>query len=538
MRRRLALPPVLVATFLALAAISPLRAQETVEGDALARIRAEGFQHSHLMETLSWISDVYGPRLTGSHNYHKAAEWARDQLTSWGLSNAHLEAWGDVGSAWSIDRFSIEMTAPSYTRIVAYPAAWTPGTHGVVRGSPVPVTISSPADFDRYRGKLVGTIVMLGQPSKEASRFEPTADRWSDAQLDSMAAITDPGEPTSYAEEERDWWNGLARTQAVMDFLKQEGIAVLLQPSRIDGKALSVAGIGDIVNTRPAFPAFTIAKEQYGRILRILDKNVPVTLEISLETSIDDSDTRGYNVIAEIPGTDPALRDQIVMLGGHFDSWHSGTGAVDNGAGSAAAMEAVRILKAMGVKPRRTIRVGLWGGEEQDYFGSAGYVKQHFGDPMTGEPTADAAKVSAYFNLDNGSGRVRGVYLQGNERVRPIFRAWLAPFADLGATTLTVANTGGTDHMSFAAVGIPGFQFIQDPLDYETRRHHTSLDVYEAALPDDLKQAAVILASFVYDAAMRDEMLPRPHRPGDPDRATPPLSSRRSSGGPSPDPLP
>ena len=484
MRRRLALPPVLVAAFLALAGISPLRAQETVEGDAIARIRAEGFQRSHLMETLSWISDVYGPRLTGSHNYHKAAEWARDQLTSWGLSNAHLEAWGDVGSVWAIDRFSVEMTAPSYTRIVAYPAAWTPGTHGVVRGSPVPVTISSPADFDQYRGKLAGTIVMLGRPSKEASRFEPTAERWTDAQLDSMAVITDPGEPTSYAEEERDWWNALARTQAVMDFLKQEGIAVLLQPSRIDGKALSVAGIGDIVNSRPAFSAFTISKEQYGRILRILDKNVPVTLEISLETSVDDSDTRGYNVIAEIPGTDPALRDQIVMLGGHFDSWHSGTGAVDNGAGSAAAMEAVRILKAMG-------------------------VKQHFGDPMTGKPTADAAKVSAYFNLDNGSGRVRGVYLQGNERVRPIFRAWLAPFADLGATTLTVANTGGTDHMSFAAVGIPGFQFIQDPLDYETRRHHTSLDVYEAALPDDLKQAAVILASFVYDAAMRDEMLPR-----------------------------
>ncbi len=488
----------------------PASAQEVVDLDAMARIRTEGFQHSQVMETLSWLTDVYGPRLAGSTEYHRAAEWARDRLASWGLANARLESWGEFGPAWSVDRFSVEMTAPAYTRIVAYPAAWTTSTNGVVRGTPVPVQISSPGDFDGYRGHLAGKIVMLGRPSREASRFEAVATRWTAAQLDSMAGVLDPGEPRSYASEEEDWWEGLAREEATIDFLEREGIAVLLEPSRLDGNALSVSGIGDIIHDRDAdFAAFTISKEQYGRILRILEKDVPVTLEISLAVSVDASDTRGYNVFAEIPGTDPALRDQVVMLGGHFDSWHSGTGAVDNGAGSAATMEAVRILMALGVRPRRTVRIALWGGEEQDYFGSTGYLRAHFGDPMTGKAEPAAAKVSAYFNLDNGSGRVRGVYLQGNERVRPIFRAWLAPFADLGATTLTAANTGGTDHLGFTAVGIPGFQFIQDPLDYDSRRHHTTLDVYEAALPEDLRQAAVILAAFVYDAAMRDEMLPR-----------------------------
>jgi carboxypeptidase Q len=487
----------------------PVHAQERVDEAAMARIRMEGFQHSHVMETLSWISDVYGPRLTGSANYRKAAEWARDRLGEWGLSGARLDAWGDVGPAWSVQGFSVEMTEPSYNRLVAYPVAWAPSTEGVVRGTPVLVEISSPADYDRYRGKLAGAIVMLGRPSRPASLFEAPSTRWTAEQLDSMAAITDPGRPGSYREEEDEWLEELARAQATMDFLKGEGIAVLLQPSRRDDNVVAVSGIGDIVHARPAFPAFVVSREQYGRILRILEKDVPVTLEISLATRRDDSDGKGYNVVAEIPGSDPALRDQVVMLGGHFDSWHAGTGAVDNGAGSAVAMEAVRILQALGVKPRRTVRIALWGGEEQDYFGSAGYVKAHYGDPMTGQAEPAAREVSAYFNLDNGSGRVRGVYLQGNELVRPIFAAWLAPFRDLGATTLTASNTGGTDHMSFAAVGIPAFQFIQDPLDYDTRRHHTSLDVYEAAVEEDLQQAAVIMAAFVYDAAMRDEMLPR-----------------------------
>jgi hypothetical protein len=487
----------------------PLGAQETVDRDMVARIRAEGFQDSHVMETLSWISDVYGPRLTGSDNYRKAAEWARDRMTRWGLADAHLEAWGDFGPAWSVERFSVEMVAPTYDRIVAYPSAWTPSTSGTVRGTPVRVDISSPADFDRYRGTLKGAIVMLGKPSRPRDPFKAPSSRFSDAELAEMAAATDPGEPRDYASEEKEWYEIMENAGRTMDFLHDEGIAALLQPSRTDDEVLSVSGLGDYLHPRALFPAFVISKEQYGRISRLLDKEVPVTLELSLTTHFDSTDTKGYDIVAEIPGTDPALEDQLVMLGGHFDSWHSGTGATDNGAGSAVAMEAVRILERLGVRPRRTIRIGLWGGEEQDYYGSAGYVRNHFGDPMTGTATPAAAKVSAYFNPDNGSGRIRGVYLQGNERVRPIFRAWLAPFADLGASTLTVKNTGGTDHMSFHAVGIPAFQFIQDPLDYDTRRHHTNLDVYEAASEEDLQQAAVILATFVYQAAIRDEMLPR-----------------------------
>jgi len=490
-------------------AVGVVGAQERIDEPAIARIKIEGFQHSQVMDTLSWITDVYGPRLTGSTNYRKAAEWARDRLTSWGLANAHLESWGTFGPAWSIERFSVEMVEPQYTRIVAYPDAWTPSTPGVVRGTPRLVEISGKEDFDKYRGTLKGAIVMLGKPSPERSMFDPPGQRLTAAQLTEREGATDPGEPRSYREDVEEFATYIDRMRATMEFLKSEGIAVLLEPSSRDNNVIEVAGIGYYLGTDPLFPAFVISKEQYGRIERMLDKKVAVTLEISLTTTFDSSDTKGYNVIAEIPGADPQLSDQVVMLGGHFDSWHSGTGAVDNGAGSAVVLEAVRILKAIDAKPRRTIRVALWGGEEEDYFGSMGYVTQHFGDPKTMQLKPEQAKITGYFNLDNGSGRIRGVNLQGNELVRPIFESWLEPFQYLDASTLTVRNTGGTDHMPFNAFGIPGFQFIQDPLDYDTRRHHSSVDVYEAAVPADLQQASVIMASFVYQAAMRDQMLPR-----------------------------
>jgi len=393
---------------------------------------------------------------------------------------------------------------------VAYPHAWTPSTPGVVRGTPVAVQIGSEADFEKYRGKLAGAIVMLGKPSPAASPFEPPARRFSGEDLLRNERATDPGEPRSLAAEDEDYQKFLERSKATLEFLAAEKISVLIEPSVRDNNVIEAAGLGYYTGTVPRFPGFVISKEQYGRILRLLDKQIPVTLELSLTTAFDAGDTKGYNVIAEIPGSDPALRDEIVMLGGHFDSWHSGTGAVDNGAGSAVALEAVRIIQTLGLTPRRTIRIALWGGEEQDYYGSVGYVANHFGDPRgDGVRKPEQAKVSGYFNVDNGSGRIRGVNLQGNELVRPIFEAWLEPFQYLEASTLTVRNTGGTDHMPFNAIGIPGFQFIQDPLDYDNRRHHTSLDVYEAASEPDLQQAAVILASFVYHAAMRDEMLPR-----------------------------
>jgi len=415
---------VAVAAALAMMTAIAIGAQEKVDEAVIARIKMEGFQHSQVMETLSWLTDVYGPRLSNSANYRKAAEWARDQLTKWGLQNAHLEAWGDFGPGWTVNRFSVEMVEPSYTRIVAYPHAWTPSTPGVVRGTPMLVEIASEADFEKYQGKLAGAIVMLGKPAPATSPFEPPAKRYTDADLTKQLRATDPGEPASLASEDEDYQKFLGRSKKTLEFLAAEKIAVLIEPSDRDNNVIEVAGLGYYTGTEPRFPGFVISKEQYGRILRLLDKKIPVTLELSLSTAFEASDTKGYNIVAEIPGSDPSLRDELVMLGGHFDSWHSGTGAVDNGAGSAVALEAVRIIQTLGLRPRRTIRIALWGGEEQDYFGSVGYVANHFGNPRGDRAKKpEQAKISGYFNVDNGSGRIRGVNLQGNELVRPIFEA-------------------------------------------------------------------------------------------------------------------
>jgi len=490
----------------------PLRAiaQEPVDQRAIAAFKVEGFQRSEVMETLSWLTDVYGPRLTNSPGYRAAAEWVRARAQQWGLANAHLEPWGRFGPGWSVDRFSVEMLAPSYNRLVAYPMAWTPSTPGVVAGTPVPVQISSPADFARYRGKLRNAIVMLGAPEPPGLPFTAPASRLSEDRLQSLREQLHPGQPQSYQQGMAEFQTYQEQYRAILGFLRDEGVAVLLEPSSRDGLLVEVASVGYYLgNTEPLLPAFVIAKEHYGRVLRLLDKGIPVKLEISLTTSLQSRELEGTDVIAEIPGTDPQLGRELVMLGGHLDSWHSGTGATDNAAGCAVAMEAMRILKASGAKPRRTIRMALWDGEEQGYLGSIGYVRNHFGDPDTKVLKPEQAVVSAYFNLDNGSGRIRGVNLQGNEAVRPIFEAWLRPFNYLGAATLTTRNTGGTDHEVFHAVGIPGFQFIQDPLDYGSRTHHSMLDIYESTSADDLQQAAVIMASFVYHAAMRDELLPR-----------------------------
>jgi carboxypeptidase Q len=354
---------------------------------------------------------------------------------------------------------------------------------------------------------------MNGRPAISDIGFQAEATRLTDDELRKQAGEIDPAPqgsgqytPKSYWDEEEDWQKSLGESTEILKFFASEGIAALVVPSDIP-EAVRVGGFYDEA-WHPTYPGFVLAREQYGRILRMLDKKQPVKLSLALTARVTDN-VDGFNIVAEIPGTDPALKDEVVMLGGHFDSWHTGTGATDNGAGAAAAIEAMRILKAIGVKPRRTIRLGLWTGEEQDYFGSLGYVQQHFGDVKTMALKPEHAKLAAYFNLDNGAGRIRGVNLQGNEAVRPIFDAWLEPFRYLGASTLTTLNTGGTDHMPFDAIGLPGFQFIQDPLNYETRAHHSNLDVYEEAPPDDMKQMSVVLASFVYNAAMRDAMLPR-----------------------------
>ena len=501
---------VLVVT-LFVVATSTLLAQERVDEQVIAAIKTEGFQRSQVMETLSWLTDVHGPRLTNSPGYKAAADWAKAQLERWGLVNARLEPWGTFGPGWSVDRYSVEMTEPSYARLIAQPHAWTRSTPGVVTGAPVLVEIASKSDFAKYKGKLKDAIVLLNKLKPAQSRFKAPAVRYTDAELREQEAAIHPGRPESYQAEEAQWEKeSLSNDREIMRFLRDEGIAVLVEPSVRDGLIVEVAAVGYFLsNTEPWFPAFVMAKEHYGRLLRLLEKNVPVKLEISLRTTIHEQNLQGHNLVAEIPGSDPQIGNQVVMLGGHFDSWHSGTGTTDNAAGCSVVMEAVRILKAIGVKPRRTIRVALWDGEEQAFYGSIGYIKSHFGDPDTKVVKPEQALVSAYFNVDNGSGRIRGIHLQGNEAVRPIFEAWLKPFNYLGATSLTTRNTGGTDHLIFHAIGIPGFQFVQDPLDYDSQTHHTDLDVYESAVADDLQQAAVVLASLVYHAAMRDEMLPR-----------------------------
>ncbi len=502
---------VFIIVSITLAPVSGRASAERVDETVVAAIKLEGFQHSQVMDTLSWLSDVYGPRLTGSDNLRRAGEWARDRMTKWGLGNAALEPYGMSFRGWTLERFSLDMIEPQYMRIYGYPMAWSPPTAAPLTGTPIVVEIKSKEDFDKYRGKLRGALVMNGRPDAGDIGFKPEAERLDEEALKKQSGEINPGEPASLQEEEDDFNKGLEKQVEILKFLASEGVAAVITASSIR-EDVRVSGYYDQKWHAP-FPSFVFSREHYGRVMRMLDRKIPVKLSLSLSARFTEN-VEGFNVVAEIPGSDPQLRNQVVMLGGHLDSWHTGTGATDNGAGCAAAMEAVRILESIGVKPRRTIRVALWTGEEQDYFGSLGYVTKHFGNPATAERRPEHATLAAYFNLDNGAGRIRGINLQGNEAARPIFDEWLRPFAYLGATTVTTLNSGGTDHMPFNAVGLPGFQFIQDPLNYESRTHHSSLDVYEEAPPDDLKQASVILASFVYHAAMRDEMLPRPKLAG------------------------
>lgn len=514
MRRTVALS---VALVLAIALV--VQAQEPVDLQVITQIKKEAFENSQVMETMSYLTDVYGPRLTGSPRLRKASEWVRDRLAEWGLVNAALEPWGTFGRGWATENFSIEMIEPEWVPIHGYPEAWTPGTNGAITASPVRVKIESEADFDKYRGTLAGAIVMTQDPPELETRFEPEARRRSEEDLEELAQAPEPGARPAWWARRAEFMARRRLQRKITSFLREEGVALVLKPSSRNHGILRVGRGGDFrMNAEPALPSMVIAAESYNRITRLLDKGIPVKVRANIQNRFFEDDSLGYNVVAEIPGADKKLKKQLVMLGAHIDSWHSGTGATDNAAGCAVVMEAVRILKAIGVKPRRTIRIALWSGEEQGLLGSRGYVEKHFADRRTMALKPEHSQLSAYFNLDNGSGKIRGVYLQGNDAVRPIFAAYLEPFHDLGATTLTIRNTGGTDHLSFDAVGLPGFQFIQDPLDYSTRTHHTNLDVYDHVIKSDLMQASAIMASFVYHTAMREEQLPRkplpkPQRP-------------------------
>jgi carboxypeptidase Q len=507
--------------------VANLWSQEKVDLETMGRIRYEGFHDSKVMDYATGLMDTIGERLTGSPNMKHANEWTRDQLTAMGLSNAHLESWGPFGRGWANQYVNVRMTSPDVVTLLAYPKAWTPGTNGVVQGKCIRATIEDKKDFDKYKGKLAGMIVILGADADVKPITEPPYKRLSDDDLAKLADYQIPADRPGFR-----FADFIKRQQFIKDlnqFFADEKVLAVIDHSRgtAGGGTVFVQSGGSYKpGETSSVPQLTMASEHWTRIARLLQQKKDVSLELNVASTFYDDDPMQYDTIAEIPGTDK--KDELVMLGAHLDSWHAGTGATDNGAGTIVMMEAVRILKALDLKPRRTIRIGLWSGEEEGLLGSQGYVQNHFGarppmdDPgMKGMPTLlrreagdvtvkpEQAKVSAYFNVDNGSGKIRGVHLQENQAVAPIFEAWMKPFKDLGMTTLTMRNTGGTDHLSFDAVGIPGFQFIQDPIEYETRTHHSNMDVYDRLQPDDLKQIAVIVAGFVYDAAMRDQMLPR-----------------------------
>ncbi|HYX30149.1 MAG TPA: M20/M25/M40 family metallo-hydrolase [Pyrinomonadaceae bacterium] len=571
--------------------------QQPAEDPMIAKIKDEGMNHSQVMQTLSYLTDVIGPRLTASPGAKHANEWTRDTLAKWGLENAHLESWGPFGRGWTLKRFSAQVSSPMDIPLIAYPKAWSPNVKVMPeltllppkKGMPPPpppvsntvtaevvfMDAKTEADLDKYKGQLKGKIVLISQPVEVKAMFEAPGRRMDETRLLALANALPPGQGGGFGggggggrgaggqqmtpqERAQQQFQQTVLTAKRWNMLLDEGAAVVVDVSpRGSGGTIFVQSAAvvppipktvDEMRTLPRLspydakseakmiPQITVAAEHYNRMIRMIQQGEKLKMTVDLAVEYQDADNMGYNTIAEIPGTD--LKDEIVMLGGHMDSWHSGTGATDNGAGVAVAMEAVRILQTLGIKPRRTIRIGLWTGEEEGLLGSRAYVAQHFGK-LEGAPqfgggggggfggggNANATpvklttlpeyeKFSGYFNLDNGTGKIRGVYLQGNRAVRELFASWLAPFRDMGAQTITISNTGGTDHQSFDGIGLPGFQFIQDEIEYDTRTHHSNQDVFDRIQADDLKQAATIMAAFVYNTAMRDEKLPRKPAPG------------------------
>jgi hypothetical protein len=510
----------------------------------VAKIRDEGLHRSQVMSHISWLSDVYGPRLTGGPGIMQASDWALKTFAEWGLVNGHRETW-PFGKGWSLVRFSAHLVEPQIEPLIGFPGSWTPGTNGIVTAGVVRVQIDSGADFEKYRGTLRGKIV-LTQPARQVRMLEgPVVLRMTDKDFAEAATVPPPargrgpgrgrgadpasaGDPTDTGGRAA---GGAVLTlqQKIQQFYKSEGVVALFNrgsdadvsaggsdlswtQQRTDGGTIFPTGNGSRgEDAGTGLPTVTLAVEHYNRIVRVLEKNLPVTVELNIQTKFYDEPPagNGFNVIAEIPGTDPKLKDEVVMLGAHFDSVAASTGATDNATGSAAMMEAMRILKAVGAKPRRTIRIGLWGGEEEGLLGSRAYVRQHFGDPASKTLKLEHAKLAAYFNSDNGTGRVRGIWLQGNTAAEPIFRQWMEPLKDLGVSAIGPRSVTSTDHVSFDAVGLPGFQFMVDRLEYNSRTHHSNMDTFDRVQADDMIQQATVVAVFAYNAAMRDEKLPR-----------------------------
>jgi hypothetical protein len=506
------------------AAASP----NAVDYATISRFRNEAFRHSEVMNNLEELADGIGPRLTNSPNQRRAAEWAMQKLTSYGLQNVHTEPWGKFGKGWSFQSAHVRMIAPDTMELIALPKAWTVSTSGLVRGQVVHTVMKSKEDFSKYKGKLAGKIVFNGEMREIHPDTEPLATRFDEKDIQKMSRYEIPQKPKQDRSALR-----VKRSQFMHDlneFLVAEKAAALVEPSRapFDGGTIGVQGNGlNFEEGHPqGVPVFVAAIEHFGRVTRLADRKVPVEIEVESQTQFTDNngDLNAYNVIGEIPGSD--LKDQTVMIGAHIDSWHGATGATDNAAGTSVMLEVVRMIQKLGLKPRRTIRIALWTGEEQGLQGSWGYVTNHLATVARAEepkelptvyrrqvgpvqPKPEHGKISVYFNLDSGTGKIRAVSLQENLALAPIFTEWMAPFKDLGFDTLTMTNSSASDFISFDAAGVPGIDFLQDEIEYESRTHHSNMDTYERVQRDDLMQASAIVAGFTWQAAMRDEMLPR-----------------------------
>ncbi|MBI2620378.1 MAG: M20/M25/M40 family metallo-hydrolase [Ignavibacteriales bacterium] len=532
---------ILFVTVLFASSVLTQTAPEKIDTAVISRIKDEGLNRSQVMEILSFLTDVYGPRLTWSPEYREAAQWASGKLNGWGLQNVHDDRFGPVGKGWTLKRFSANVLSPRAFPVIGYPKAWSPSTKGTVRGPVVHLEAKTEEELAPYRGKLRNAFVLVGDARELGAHFFPQATRLEDSALLNLANAG-PSEARAGRLRDSAAANRFVATMQFnarrMEFCMNEGAAALIDAGRGDGGTVFVqqasvprvpANISEIFTSRfnaydpdapKILPQVSLASEHYNRLVRMMKKGQRIQMEMYLEVEWTKPDS-GFSVIGEIPGTD--LKDEVVMIGAHFDSWQAATGATDNATGSVICMEAVRILRTLGLQPRRTIRIGLWGGEEQGLFGSREYVKKYLGERETDpgqtflgrggsgalKPKPQHDRFSVYFNNDNGTGKVRGVYLQGNEKVHPIFREWLAAIGDPTAQTLSLSNTGGTDHLPFDAVGLPGFQFIQDPIEYSTRTHHSNMDYYDRAQEEDLKQASIVMAVFAYQAAMREAKIPR-----------------------------
>jgi hypothetical protein len=479
----------LAATLVAFAA--PVSAQESVDLNVIARIKAEGLERSRVLELYSHLTNVIGPRLPASPGYKQSADWARARFAEWGLANAHFETF-DFGRGWSLDKLTLEMTAPRYFPLIGYPEAWTPSTRGLIEGTPVYVGDRSVEQVRAMGERLRGAIVLLLPPQPGFL----LQDRPQPADSDARVRI---GAPPSVQNQ------GVARTQDLTPVLRELGAAAVLRPSQAAHGTVFVLGNRNTQND--AVPSIVLAAEHYNLMVRLLQSGASPRVRLEVQTRYHEQDRNGYNIIAEIPGTDPQLRDEIVLVGAHLDSWHSSSGATDNADGSAEIMEAARILKAIGAQPRRTIRFALWDAEEQGLLGSRAYANQHLAGDAN---AANRQKFYVYFNDDPGAGAIYGWYLEENNAIKPVFDAWLEPLRDLGARRNVIDKIGSTDHLAFTALGLPAFNTVKDYVDYDVRSRHSNTDFYERVREQDLKQSAIVLATFAWLAATRREPLPRP----------------------------